>query len=230
MNLKINNKELIKGLSIICLYLFLGAILSTPFIFLYQKNIISEELANILLYLSLTIVFILIYIKDIIKDFKNFKKDYKYILKTTFNYWLKGLFIMLAFSIFISFINIAPNTNQEANIALFKEMPIVEILCAVIFAPLIEELVFRRGLKKFTNNKHLYAITTGLIFGLLHILSSISSPSDYIMFLYLIPYSSVGIAFGYAYYKTNNIYGSIIIHAMHNAISLIELAIIGGLL
>ena len=154
------------------------------FYFFISKNIISEELANVLLYLSLTIIFILIYIKDIIKDFKNFKKDYKYILKTTFNYWLKGLFIMLAFSILISFINIAPNTNQEANIALFKEMPIVEILCAVIFAPLIEELVFRRGLKKFTNNKHLYAITTGLIFGLLHILSSISSPSDYIMFLY----------------------------------------------
>lgn len=226
--------ELIKGLFIICLYFLLAAILSLPFLFLYKENIINKEFANILLYFSLCIIFVIIYIKDLIKDFKSFKKDYKNILKTTLKYWLKGLLIMFISSFIITIINLSPNVNQEANIKLLKEMPLVEIICAVILAPIIEELVFRRSLKNFTNNNHIYAYTTGLVFGLIHVTSSISSPKDLLMLLYIIPYSSVGIAFGYAYKKTNNIYGTILIHAIHNAISLsislLGLLFIGGIL
>lgn len=230
MKNNINVIELVKGLFIICLYFLASAILSLPFLFLYKHNIINEQLANILLYLSLAILFSIIYIKDLIKDFNSFKKDYKKILKITLNYWIKGLFIMLASSYIIGIFNISPNINQEANASLLREMPIVETICAVIFAPIIEELVFRRGLKKFTNNKHIYAYTTGLIFGFVHIISSLNGINDLPMLLYLIPYSSVGIALGYAYHQTNNIYGTITIHSLHNAITIIEMIILGGLI
>ena len=50
------------------------------------------------------------------------------------------------------------------------------------------------------------------------------------MLIHLIPYISVGIAFGYAYKKTNNIFGTITVHSIHNAITLIEMIILGGLL
>lgn len=50
------------------------------------------------------------------------------------------------------------------------------------------------------------------------------------MLVYLIPYSALGIAFAYAYKKTDNIYGVILIHGLHNAISLLEIIILGGLL
>ena len=109
-------------------------------------------------------------------------------------------------------------------------MPLIEEICAIILAPIIEELVFRRSLIKFTSNKHIYALTTGLIFGFIHITSSINSINDLIMLLYIIPYSSVGIALGYAYKKTNNIYGTLIMHSIHNAIAILELIIIGGFL
>lgn len=231
MNKNINIKELIKGFFVICLYFLLTFILQIPFLFLYQLDIINEDLFYILFYLSLAIAFILYYKEDLLNNLKDFKKNYKEILKITFNYWLKGLFIMLISSYIINSLHLPSNTaNQDANISMLKEMPIVECLIAVVFAPIIEELVFRRSLKDFTKNKHLYAFTSGLIFASLHLISSISSFNNLVMLIHLVPYSAVGIAFGYAYKKTNNIYGTIVLHSIHNAISLLSIIILGGLL
>lgn len=230
MKKTINIVELIKGILIIFSYFLVGSIISIPFSFLIKENKLSLELANLLLYLFLTIFFVLIYHKDIKKDLKDFKNNYKNILKITLNFWIKGLFIMLVSSFIIGMFNISENANQEANIELLKQMPIVEIICATIFAPITEELVFRRSLKNFTTNKHIFALTTGIIFGFVHVTSSLDSLSSLIMLVYLVPYSSLGVAFGYAYKETDNIFGTICIHAMHNAISLLELIILGGLL
>lgn len=226
----INTTELIKGILIIFLYFFIASIISIPFSFLLEKSIISYSTANLLLYLFISIFFSLIYIKDLIKDFKSFKKDYKNILKITLSFWIKGVFIMLLSSLIINLFSIDINANQAANIEQLKEMPIVEIICATIFAPIIEELVFRRGLKNFTSNKHIYALSSGIIFGFLHVMSSLSGINSLIMLVYLIPYSALGIAFAYAYEKTDNIYGVMLIHGLHNAISLLEIIILGGLL
>lgn len=227
MNNLFNLKETLKGIGILCLYYILQLLFSMPFIFLIKSHTISEYTATLFVYMLFPIPFILIYLKDLKKDLKDFKINYKKILLTSLKYWLIGTIIMIISSILISIIGIKENINQEANINMLKNAPIVEILCAVIFGPIVEELVFRRGLKNFTSNKHIYAITTGLIFAFIHIISSISNNSDIIMLIYLIPYGALGIAFGYAYKKTNNIFGNIAIHSIHNLISLIEILIIG---
>ncbi len=226
----INITELVKGILTIFAYFFIASLLSIPFSFLIESNKIPLDLATFLLYLLLALIFIIIYHKDLIKDFKSFKKDYKKILKVTSLYWLIGIFIMIVSSFIINMFHIDTNANQEANIELLKSMPIVEFLCAVIFAPITEELVFRKSFKNISSNKHIYALSTGIIFGLVHVTSSLSGIESLIMLLYLIPYSALGIAFGYAYKKTDNIYGTIFIHAIHNVISLLQLIIIGGLL
>lgn len=227
----INIKELIKGLFIICTYFILTFIFQIPFIFLYSLKIINEEFLYIFVYLSLAIAFILYNKKDLIKEYKDFKKNYKSILKITFNYWIKGMLVMIISTIIINMIKIPSNTtNQESNITMLKTMPIAEILIAVLFAPITEELVFRKSFKNFTTNPHIYAFTTGLIFAAIHLVSSINSLNDIIMILHIIPYSAVGIAFGYAYKKTNNIYGTITLHSIHNAIALLEIILLGGLL
>lgn len=227
MNLKkqINIKELIKGFTIIALYFFLGDLLSIPFLFLLKKNILNQELANLFLYVSLTLIFIIIYFKDLKKDFKNFIKNPKSILKIGINYWIKGLFIMMVSSFIFNIIGIGTSVNQEQNIELLKKMPLYELISAILLAPILEELVFRRGLKNAFKNNYLYAYTVGLIFGFIHITTSLSSP---IMILLIIPYSAMGVAFGFAYKKTNNIFSTITIHMLHNAISL-GLAMLGGI-
>ena len=217
----INKNELKKGLLVIGGYLIIPSFLFNPLKFFIKKGIFTTLSANVAILLIMAIIFGLIYRKDLINDLKiSFKK----VILTTLKYWLIGFIIMYISSLIIELFKLAPNVNQEANIALLKEAPVLEFIFAVILAPFVEELVFRRSLIKAINNKHIYAITTGLMFAFIHVTSSLSQGS--IMLLYLIPYAAVGIAFGYSYYKTKNIYGTMIIHSFHNLLSLLALLFI----
>ena len=227
MNSNINSKEILKGSIIIVLYFLIPNLLSIPFLFF---NIDNKELLNNIMLISVyfltSLFFIYIYRKDIKANLKDFKKNYKELLKLALNYWLKGLFIMITCSFIFSIIGLGNSTNETQNIELIKQYPIAQITCAVLFGPIIEELVFRRSLKNVTNNIHLYSIFTGLLFGFMHVASSLSSP---IMIIYLIPYSALGIAFGYVYKKTDNIFTCLSMHILHNTITIIQILILGGL-
>ncbi len=232
MNTKnINIKELIKGIAIV--FIYMSNILALPFLSLMKKNLIGYEITVILLYIIYITLLNIFYFKDLKKDAIDFKKNYKSYIKKGLNYWLRGLFIMLVSSFIIGMIGLKNNTNQEANVELLKNTPLFEALVAILLAPYVEELVFRKGFKKVTNNKHLFAIATGLLFALVHVTSSIVTISDLVMLIYLVPFGAVGIAFGYIYYETNNIYSTIFIHSLHNAINILELILImlvGGML
>ena len=219
-------KELIKGILVICSYFIIQVILTMPFIFLLEDNKISINQVYLIVFLGSALIYLAIYHKSIIENLKDFKKNRKKILKSTFKYWIIGLVIMITSSYIIGLLNIPSNVNQDTNIELFKQGPILQSICAIVLAPIIEELVFRRSFKNFTNNKYIFGIVTGLIFGLVHVTSSITSPNDLIMLIYLIPYSSVGIALGIAYKENNNIVGTTLMHSIHNLISVIEILIL----
>ena len=92
------------------------------------------------------------------------------------------------------------------------------IFNTVIYAPLTEELAFRKSIKDCTSNKLVYVLTSGLVFGMLHIIYYITSPIDLV---YLIPYSALGISFALLYHKTDNIFSTITIHSIHNLLAVI---------
>ena len=227
----INIKELIKGIAIV--FVFLSNILALPFLSLMNKNIIGYKTAVFLLYTLYIILLVIIYFKDLKEDALDFKKNYKPYIKKGINYWLKGLFIMLVSSFIIGNLGIKGNANQEANVEILKSAPWFEALTAIVMAPIVEELVFRKGFIKAIKNKHLFAIATGLIFALIHVTSSINGVGDLIMLIYLVPFGALGIAFGYLYYETKNIYSTMLVHSLHNAINILELILImlvGGML
>ena len=221
--MKFNFKELIKGILVICSYFILQIIFMMPFIFLLIKNMISENIVYLFVFSGLTILYLISYRKSLIEDIKDFKKNYKKILSITIKYWLIGLIVMITSSLIITFIGIDNSNNQNTNIELFKQAPFIQAFIAITLAPIIEELVFRRSFKNFTNNKILFALTTGLIFGGIHVISSITSFNDLKMLIHIIPYSSVGIAFGLAYKEHNNILGTVITHSLHNIIAVLEI-------
>lgn len=223
--MKFNFKELIKGILVICSYFIIQVIYIMPFVFLLIKGKITESTIYLIVFLGMAITYIIAYRKSLLKDLKDFKKNYKTILKNTTIYWLIGLAIMLSTSYILTSLNIGDTTNQEQNISLFKEAPIIQSFIAIILAPIIEELVFRKSFQNFTNNKWLFALVTGITFGAIHVLSSLTSFNDLIMLLHIIPYSAVGVAFGYAYKEHNNIVGTMLIHAIHNTIAIIEIII-----
>lgn len=180
-----------------------------------KKYIIYLTISNIIL----LAIFIYIYRKTLVKDFKTFFKNFSENMETSIKYWLIGFLIMIASNLFITYIlNKTIAGNEEEIRSYINIMPLLMIFNTVIYAPITEELAFRKSIKDVTNNKWLYVLTSGLIFGLLHIISYINNVSDLV---YLIPYGALGITFALLYYKTNNIFSTIMMHAIHNSLAVI---------
>ena len=112
-------------------------------------------------------------------------------------------------------------TDNEATIrGLIKLAPLLMGFEISIYDTIIEELIFRHNIRSITDNKYIYPLLSGLVFGILHIISSIESPLDII---YIIPYGSLGVAFAMLYRKTDNIFSSIVVHSIHNTLTLLLL-------
>ena len=102
--------------------------------------------------------------------------------------------------------------NETSIRSLLDQFPIYMVFSAVVFAPIVEEIIFRKTVKNVFDKKYLYIILSGLIFGALHI----SDYSNFNEILLGIPYVIMGIDFAYIYYKSNNIFTTITLHSIHN--------------
>jgi membrane protease YdiL (CAAX protease family) len=171
---------------------------------------------------------IFIYRKDLTKDGKDFKENWKKYLKTGFNYWITGLIVMIISNIIIGSLSpVSLPENEQAIRDVLKVSPFFIIITSIIMAPIIEELIFRKAIREAVKNKILYITISGLIFGAFHILGAAQSLYSW---LYIIPYAALGVSFAYTYIKTDNIYSSMCLHSFHNFITIIQLLLlyIGG--
>lgn len=218
-------KKLALGLLSIFIYFLIPNVLllnCNRYIPVTNKNLAYY---NLILYFITLIVFIIIYRELIINNFKDFLKNYKKYLPKAFSYWIKGFFLMIASNYILNIIlKIGQSSNELQNIALIKENLLVHSITIIFVAPILEEIAFRLSFHKMTNNKHIFAIITGTIFGFVHIISSLD-PAKLQYLLLLIPYASMGIALGYAYKETDNIFSSLAMHMFHNTLTLIIIII-----
>jgi len=173
------------------------------------------------------VIIIAIYFKTLKKDFKNFFKNFLTNFEIAFKYYLIGFIVMVVSNlIIVTFIKNAIAGNEEAVRSLINLAPLYMIFSVGIYAPLTEELIFRKGLRDIIDNKYIYILTSGIFFGFMHVIGSVTSPLDY---LYLIPYSSLGIAFAFTYSKTNNIFSTIMMHSLHNTFAIVLYLIGSGI-
>ncbi len=176
--------------------------------------------------ITFLILIIVAYHKTLIKDFKNFFSDFLNNIETSFKYWFAGFCIMIVSNLIITVImQGGMATNEEQVRTLIGAAPLYMLFDVAIYAPFTEELIFRKGFRDIFKNKWIYILASGITFGSLHVLSSLTSISA---LLYLIPYCSLGIAFAYSYYKTNNIFSTISMHMLHNTLA-ITIYFIGGI-
>lgn len=212
-------KNILKSIGIILLLLTFSSLFFV--IFNINRETINDR--QYLIYYSISNLillglFIYIYRKTFLKDLSFFKKNFFSNFFTSFKYWIVGFIIMYITNLIITRIlnlNIADNEISVRNF--INISPLLMIFNTCIYSPITEELAFRKSIKDCTSNKWTYIITSGLLFGLLHITSYINNPLG---ILYLIPYGAFGISFAALYYKTNNIYSTITIHAMHNILAI----------
>lgn len=223
----INMKGLIIGILIFFLFYYSSLLQLIP-IALFNLNlekitttqqVILTTFSDIILILILFIIFR----KELINEWKIFKKNILENIDTGVKYWLIGLGTMMISNIIITFIlKMGQAANEQAVQQMISALPWLMVITAGILAPCIEEIVFRKCFKNAFPNKWLFISLSGLVFGSLHVITSMTSPLD---LLYIIPYGALGASFAAMYQKTDTIYIPIAMHMFHNT-ALILLSIL----
>lgn len=176
-----------------------------------------KYIALIIIDLSFMFILYLIYRKELNNEFskyiKNFGKNFSFGLKL----WLLGLILMIGSNIIIQLIYPSVATNEEAVQESLKMFPIYTAFASCIFAPFVEEIIFRKCLAKVFKNSFLFIVISGLLFGLAHTITEIGTSQ----MLYIIPYGLFGSVFAYMYSKTKNIFVSMTFHFIHNTVLVI---------
>lgn len=183
------------------------------------QNVMLSTFSNCVL----LIILFLIFRKDLIEEWKRFRKNFLENIDIGIKYWLVGLGIMMISNIIITFVvNLGQAANEQAVQSMISSLPWLMLINAGLIAPCTEEIIFRKGFKKAFPNKWLFIILSAIVFGALHVITSMTSPIE---LLYIIPYGALGAAFAYMYQKTDTIFTSIAMHMFHNT-ALILLSIL----
>lgn len=158
-----------------------------------------------------------IYRKELIKDIKDFKENYKDYIPKYIIYYLGGVLLMGIINIILMHFTGNQTSGNEETIRLYIEKyPLYMLFSTVLYAPFVEEIIFRKSIRNVFKNKYLFVVASGLIFGVAHI-SNFSSVTEW---LFGIPYMIMGMDFAYIYYKSDNIFTTMSYHLLHNAILL----------
>lgn len=231
VNVMINflKKLKIKNIIVFSVFFFIFLTFEVVFLFLgydFAKLTLNDELVMIFSKYFILICFLLVYYhKQLIEKWFDFIKNFGKYVKIGFKDWITGLIIMYVANKII--MNILGNVgqNEETVQVLIGQVPIIAFLLTTIFAPFIEEMIFRKLLQDCFNNKNLFMIISGLFFGLVHVLGT----DNYLEYLLIISYGALGFMFSHTLNKTDNIYVTIMFHMFHNGILTI-LAIMGNIL
>ena len=219
-NLKNYLKTFFCGIGALSAYFILNELAALPLI-LAGIDVATMPITLKAIYLLAYEIVMLAIIYLIIKDKINLalidiKKNHKKYFSKYLKYWLIALMIMSISNVLISLINGgAIAGNEEAVRNTFNQTPIYMFISAVFIAPLTEEFIFRQSLRNIFSNDKVFIIISGLVFGGLHVVSSVSGWTD---LLYLIPYCTPGFIFAYILVKTDNIFVSTGLHFLHNGL------------
>lgn len=178
-------------------------------------------------YALIFITMIYLFKDELIHDFKIFIEYFREYNSLVLKHWFKSLVTLMILSIIISLVTgLNTATNQENLNEMFNNLPILVGILTIIYAPIVEELMFRGVFRKFINNKYLFIIISGVVFGLLHVIDDFQSTGE---LLYIIVYSSLGMYLASLYYKTNNICTNIYFHMLQNTLGVIGMILLNFL-
>lgn len=218
------NNTLTRGKAIaFLLFYFLGYLtlyqcFLEPYIYIKFGNTI-RFVADIVLETSLIMLFIGIAWKYYICQHQIFQQN----TKRNWQLVCGSLVCLLLTNILLSdFISMFfPHTvadNQAGNDALLQVNTLYFIFSSAIFAPVIEETVFRGCIFAKVRQKHGFIVSacvSGAIFGFLHIVASILI-GNWNNCVYFIVYAACGFVLCIPYEDTGSIFASIYTHAANN--------------
>lgn len=213
-NLKVTRKDYISGVILILVYF--GQIYLVPLI---NKLVNNPVFSTVFYEIIIFGVAIWAFFERYKRDYKYLKKSFKVYLKSSFKYW--GLMYLCVLGVAIIQILLGVE-EQSANQTTLETLPLWYLIpSAIIFAPVVEEALFRGVLRRFIKNDIIFIIVSGISFGLLHTL--LSEETLYMAIIQSLNYVTMGMVLAYSYTKTNNIFTSMMIHAIQNTIGVLAI-------
>ena len=159
----------------------------------------------------ITFLFCVIAFKQELKiSWKNYNKQLgKYLCYLLFSLFIFSI-INLGVSFICNFIVGEAPLNQQVLQTYNK---IYLVFSSLVYAPFVEEILFREVLKKFFH-KRWFLIISAVFFGIIHVVGV----SNSIQYIYILEYGFSGLYFAFLYEKFNNIYLNITAHFILNLI------------
>lgn len=184
-----------------------------------SKAIVVSPLIQFTLYcfiIGITVWGMFLLIKD---GFYKFEKIY---FRDVYSTLIVGCFLIAVILIFVSLLDIKISLNMmnrqgEKNILL-------TIFTALIYAPIVEELVFRGALMNVIKfeNKYISLLIIAVIFSIGHVKAYGFSFSS---LFYFLVYVILGFSFGVSYIDTKSILGAILSHFYWNLMTVFVIII-----
>lgn len=194
-----------KSIGLLLIVSFIMAVFS-----ILTKN---QAVAYFFTYFTSSFIFLFIYKDKLKNDLKNIRNDLN-----TKNIIIIVLFLVLSFISNIILVNMLNQeaSNQEIAVSMLKSFSLLGIPAICLFAPFVEEIIYRLPYKK----NWLSIIISTIVFTFAHI-----SNFSLIQMFFLIPYLFLSISFSFAYFKNENIILSTTTHILNNLISVVLLLV-----
>lgn len=200
--------------SLISFFKSIGLLLIVSFIMaVFSVLTKNQVVAYFFTYFTSSFIFLFIYKDKLKNDLKNIGNDLN-----TKNIIIIVLFLVLSFISNIILVNMLNQeaSNQEIAVSMLKSFSLLGIPAICLFAPFVEEIIYRLPYKK----NWLSIIISTIVFTFAHI-----SNFSLIQMFFLIPYLFLSISFSFAYFKNENIILSTTTHILNNLISVVLLLI-----
>lgn len=181
--------------------------------------------------LVMFIVLLIMYNKEIKKDYLKFKDNIGSNIKNIIKLFLIFLIIKYIVSFITAIImtilkldtSSITSVNQNIIESYVKSAPLLMVFTVSILGPFYEEILFRLGFKKVFNKGIIFIIISGFVFGLMHIFPLEEGISLILGIVQSISYVTMGLFLAYTYNKTDNIFISIGLHFLNNFISVLTM-------
>ena len=170
-------------------------------------SLMSNYISKTIIYLVILFVWIMVLEKYIVNGIKNFKKYY-------FNDALSIIIVIVLVSSLLNLIFAKIDSTIPVGNSQSTDSMLAMLFSALIFAPIVEELVNRCAmglfLEKFIKNDVVINVVTAF----LHLFKM--HLNIYGLIFYGLVYGMLGYSCGYYYRKTSNIVLSMLIHFIWN--------------
>ena len=134
--------------------------------------------------------------------------------------------VNVGISLLLNAITGQENSANEQNIRqMYDIMPQLVVALSCIFAPVVEEIVFRLCIMGPLRRKGKVIwgiVVSSFFFGLAHVSESITA-GNYADLIYIFVYSGIGVVLAIAYHKGDSIITSMLVHAINNSLGMLAL-------